>query len=95
MDFGLRLKALRAEKDLTQAQVAKRVNLTASTISAYENNTKSPTIDTLADLALLYGVTSDYLLGLEKRRMIFIDDLTERQIESLNLLLMEFRNPSK
>lgn len=95
MDFGLRLKTLRTEKNLTQAQVAKRVNLTASTISAYENNTKSPTIDTLAGLAMLFGVTADYLLGLEKRRMVFIDDLTDRQVESLNLLLMEFRNPSK
>ncbi len=90
-DFGYRLRELRKERKLTQDQVARRLNLSKTTISGYENNVKTPSLDVLVQLSVFYNVTADYLLGLENRKMLYIDGLTDRQQEILSLLLTEFR----
>ncbi|WP_195276969.1 helix-turn-helix domain-containing protein [Anaerotruncus rubiinfantis] len=90
-DFGYRLRALRKQKKLTQTQVASRLNLSKTTISGYENNTKTPSVDTLIQLSSLYGVPTDYLLGIENRPLLLIDGISERQQEILRTLLAEFR----
>lgn len=94
-DFGLRLKELRKKKKLTQQQVARRLNLTKASISGYENNTITPPNDMLVKLALMYGVSTDYLLGLDKKESIVISDLTESQKEIVTLLVNEFRISNK
>ena len=75
---------------MTQAQVAKRLNLSKTTISGYENNIKTPTIDVLVRLSNLYGVTSDYILGIEKKKDLVIDGLTENEERILKALIHEF-----
>lgn len=78
-DFGLRLKELREKKKLSQSQVARRLDVTRSSISGYENNITVPSIDILRRLALLYNTTSDYLLGLDNRKCFVLDGLTGRE----------------
>ncbi len=89
-DFGYRLRELRLSKQMTQAQVAKRLNLSKTTISGYENNIKTPSIDVLVRLANLYGVTSDYILGIEKKKVLVIDGLTDNEERILKALIQEF-----
>lgn len=91
-DFGERLRDLRLGKRLTQTQVAKRLNLSKTTISGYENNVKTPSVDVLIQLSIFYDVSVDYLLGLDDRKMLYIDGLTDRQQEILSILLTEFRS---
>lgn len=79
-DFGMTLKKLRNKKRLSQEQVAKRLNLTKSSISGYENNVIMPNIDTIRAFSMLYGTTSDYLLGLEKKVLRLTDLLRDRKI---------------
>lgn len=90
-DFGMTLKKLRNKKRLSQEQVAKRLNLTKSSISGYENNIIMPNIDTIRAFSMLYGTTSDYLLGLEKKESIEIDGLTPRQKDIIETLILEFK----
>lgn len=90
-DFGLRIKELRKKKNLTQEQVARRLNLTKASISGYENNTINPPNDALVKLALLFGVSTDYLLGLDKQESIIISELTSSQKEIVRLLVNEFK----
>jgi transcriptional regulator with XRE-family HTH domain len=94
-DFGYRLRELRESKSLTQTQTAKRLNLSKTTISGYENNIKTPSLETLTKMAVFYGVSTDYILGLENRRMIPIDGLTESQEEIMNKLLHEFQRSNR
>lgn len=91
-DFGNRLRQLRERRKLTQTQVAVRLNISKSAMSGYENNIKTPSVDILIELAQLYNVTTDYLLGLDNREMLYVDGLTSRQKEILNVLLTEFRS---
>ena len=90
-DFGLRLKKLRETKKLSQNQVAHRLKVSKSTISGYENNTRYPSFDILIQLALLYNVSADYILGLDNRKMVNVDGLCDRQIDFVNSLIIEFR----
>ncbi|SDC41942.1 helix-turn-helix domain-containing protein [Shouchella lonarensis] len=58
-----RLRALRKKHQLTQAELGARVNVTKVSISGYETGNRTPDTDTLNDLANVFGVTTDYLLG--------------------------------
>ena len=90
-DLGYRLRKLRLQKRLTQEQVGRLLGLSKASISGYENNVKLPSIEILRKLSALYGVTADYLLGLDDRAMLCIDGLTRQEQEILQLLVTEFR----
>ena len=94
-DFGLRLKELREKQNLSQAQVASRLGVTRAAISSYENNISFPSVNVLAELALLYRVSTDYLLGLDNRTAIVLEELTPRQSavvrEVTDTLITEFK----
>jgi transcriptional regulator with XRE-family HTH domain len=94
-DFGQRLRELRETKNLSQSQVARRLSLTRASISGYENDLAIPSVEVLYKFALLFGVTTDYLLGLDNRKAIVIDGLTKRQEDIIHdivhTLLVEFR----
>ena len=94
-DFGLRLKQLREKHNLSQSQVAKRLGITRAAISSYENNISLPSVNVLAELSLLYRVSTDYLLGLDNRTAIVLEDLTPRQSaviqEVMDTLVTEFK----
>ena len=62
--FVKRLKELRKDKKLTQMQLSKATGLTASAISAWENNARVPSAIAIITLAKFFEVTADYLLGL-------------------------------
>lgn len=95
-DLGVRLRELRESKNLSQTQVAKRLSLTRSSVSGYENNIAVPSIDVLSKMALLYGITTDYILGIDNRKVIVLDGLTEREAsvvqDMVNILIIEFKN---
>lgn len=47
VDFGNTLKKLRVQNDYTQAQLAKKLGITKSVISAYETGLRMPSYDIL------------------------------------------------
>ena len=78
-DFGLRLRELRKKRNLTQKEVASRLGLHPNTVRGYENNTLTPSVENLIELAVLFNASVDYILGLSKRTSIYIDDCTPEQ----------------
>lgn len=63
--FSSRLRELRQEKGLSMKQLAKNIGTTDAAISNWENGINEPKLSYLKALAVFFGVTSDYLLGLE------------------------------
>lgn len=61
--FGKRLKELRKSVGLTQQQLGNMVGVTKVSICCYENGTRTPTLDTLIDLADSLNTSLIYLLG--------------------------------
>ncbi|MGN0577207.1 MAG: helix-turn-helix domain-containing protein [Ruminiclostridium sp.] len=83
VDFGNRLKTLRLRANLTQEQLANKLGLTKSVISAYETDLRLPSYDVLIHIAKIFNVTSDFLLGLEQKQEIDLSGLTKEEIEAL------------
>lgn len=63
--FATRLKELRTEKKLSMKQLAEKINATDGAVSNWENDVNEPKISYLVKLAKVFGVSADYLLGLE------------------------------
>ena len=61
--LSTRLKRLRLEAGLTQKELGERVGVTKVSICCYENGSRLPSLDTLVDLANVFKVDVDYLLG--------------------------------
>lgn len=83
VDFGNKLKTLRIRDGYTQAQLAERLGLTKSVISAYETGLRMPSYDVLITIARIFKVTTDYLLGLESKHEIDLSGLSEQEISAL------------
>lgn len=83
VDFGNNLKTLRLQDGLTQAQVAQKLGVTKSVISAYETGLRLPSYDILINISKLFRVSTDYLLGLENIRELDLSGLTEEEIQAL------------
>ena len=69
-DFGLRLRELREKHKLSQEQLGRRVDRSKSVISSYENNLKMPPLSILTDFAVIFNVSLDYLVGIDKNGII-------------------------
>ena len=82
-DFGLRLKSLREKRSLSQADVAARLEVTRSTISGYECNTITPSVEQLVKLAMLHNTSLDYMMGIENRFHLYLVDLSESQQQTI------------
>ena len=63
--FGERIKDLRMEKGLGQKDLAKILNTSKQNLSRWEKGYYEPDQTTVVLLARFFGVTTDYLLGLE------------------------------
>ena len=64
--FGERLKELRKEKNIGQIALAKEIGVGKSIISLWEKNECEPTLSKLVAIAKFFGVSTDYLCGIEE-----------------------------
>ena len=62
--FGQRMAALRKRSGLTQVELAERLGLTQKAVDYYERRAPKPSIELLLNLADVFHVTTDELLGL-------------------------------
>ena len=93
VDFGNVLKTLRLKENMTQVQLAQKLGLTKSVISAYETGLRLPSYDVLIHIAKIYNVSTDYLLGLEHKQEIDLSGLSHEEINALlNLIRAMKRN---
>ena len=61
--FSERIKELRLSQNLTQAELANKLGFNRGTVGDWETRGKEPSFITLCDIASLFDVTIDYLLG--------------------------------
>lgn len=61
--FSKRLKEVRKKAKLTQQQLGDMVGVTKVSVCCYEKGTRTPTLDTLMELANVLNVEFTYLLG--------------------------------
>ena len=91
VDFGNTLKTLRLYNKMTQAQLAQKLGLTKSVISAYENGLRLPSYDILIHIAKIFKVTTDYLLNVEPPNNIDLSGLSAAEKEALLKLIQAMK----
>ncbi len=90
-DFGLRIQQLRMNQNLSQEALGKKVGRSKSVICAYEANTATPPLEVLTKLAVIFNVSLDYLVGIDKNEMVSLSGLTDGQKALIHLLIGELK----
>ena len=75
-----RIKELREKNDFTQSSLAKRLNVTRSAVNAWEMGISVPSTALVIELAKLFQVSTDYLLGLKNNIILDVSNLNEKEI---------------
>ena len=91
-DFGIRIRTLRTKYKMSQEELGRRLGRSKSVISSYENNLKLPSIDILTDMALIFNVSLDYLVGIDKAEMVSINGLSDAQRDIIDSIIFLFKN---
>ena len=90
-DFGMRLQQLRMSHNMSLADLGKKIGRSKAAICGYENNYKIPPLDILVNLAMIFNVSLDYLVGIDKNEMVSIADLSDEQKELIHMLISELK----
>lgn len=90
-----RIKLLREQSGKTQAELAKRLGITRSSVNAWEMGISTPSTQYLVELANLFHVSTDYLLGLSSTTAIDISGLTESDVQIVYALVSQLRDKNK
>lgn len=86
-----RIKTLRDQKNITQAQLAKHLGITRSGVNAWEMGISVPSTQYLVALAEFFDVSSDYLLEINTTASINVSGLNDKDIELLNSIIEHLR----
>lgn len=86
-----RIKALREARGWTQAELARRMNITRNGVNSWEQGLSIPSPACLVDLAKLFSISTDYLLGVERLETVNVTGLNESDIALLTQLADRLR----
>lgn len=86
-----RIKALREARGWTQAELARRMNMTRNGINSWKQGLSMLSPPSLVDLAKLFSVSTDYLLGVENHSTVNVTGLNEEDVALLARLADRLR----
>lgn len=86
------IRELRNIRGIIQIQLANKLGVTKQSVSNWENDNILPSIEMLVKIANFFEVSTDYLLGLDKKRTLDVENLTEIQISHIQLIVDDLRN---
>ncbi len=82
--LGKRFQRLRKKANFTQEEVATKLNITPQAVSKWENDVSAPDISLLIELADMFSVTVDELLG-KQPQTVLLEEAQRRAVDSLML----------
>ncbi len=89
--LGQRIGELRVAFGWSQVELAKRLGVAKQTVSNWENDNIQPSIEMLVHLSKIFGVGTDYLLGLDDVPRLNVEGLPATFIAHLELLIDDYR----
>lgn len=79
--IAVRIKKLREQAGLSQAQLARRLDVTRSSVNAWEMGISTPTTQYVVAMARLFHVTVDYLLSLESSHTLVLNNYSTEELQ--------------
>lgn len=80
MTFYERLRALRESKNITQAELAKHLQISTPSVQNYECGRRYPPHDTLLKMADFFGVSTDYIFGREESQPLHKAEVNTQEL---------------
>lgn len=90
-----RIKYLREQKGLTQADLARQLGITRSSVNAWEMGISVPSTQYIVELSNIFKVSTDYLLGVERSASISVAGLTEKDVQYVQGLIAHLEEKNK
>ncbi len=82
-----RLRTLRESAGLSQAELSRCLHVSRNSIIAWETGTATPTSQYIVAMCKLFHVSADYLLGLERKPTIVLENYTDEELALVMNLL--------
>ena len=82
-----RIKELRERAGMTQAALAKQLGITRSSVNAWEMGISVPSTQYIVELAGLFRVSTDYLLGVNSSATVSVAGLSEEDIQLIHHII--------
>ena len=76
---------------MTQTDVARELGITRSSVNAWEMGISVPSTQYVIELAKLFGVSTDYLLGLDSTSTVNVAGLSDRELAAVVELISCFQ----
>ena len=89
--LGQRIYELRTACGWSQVELAKRLNISKQTVSNWENENIQPSIEMLVNVATLFRVSTDYLLGLDDLPHLNVDGLPLSFVAHLSQIIADYK----
>ncbi len=90
-----KIKMLRNANNMTQSELARKLNITRSSVNAWEMGISIPSTTFIVELAQLFRVSTDYLLDLPTHNSIDISTLNETEVAIIYNLIRYFNQSKK
>ena len=86
-----RIKDLREKSGMTQSDLARNLELTRSSVNAWEMGLSVPSTQYIVELSKIFEVSTDYILGIDRTSTLPIDGLSTKQVAILYDMIKCFR----
>ena len=87
-----RIKQLREKQGYTQVELAKMLGVTRSCVNAWEMGISTPSTQSLVQLAQIFDISTDYLLGLDADTAIRTKGLSDNDIQLVHSIVQRLKN---
>lgn len=89
------LKLLREQKKMSQADLAKKLGITRSSVNAWEQGISVPSTQYIIELSELFNVSTDFLLGVKSTSSISLENLTDEDTIVVHKIVEHLRSKNK
>ena len=89
------IKNLREDAGYSQSELARKLGISRSSVNSWEMGLSTPTTPYIVEIAKIFHISTDYLLGLDKQRCIILDGYNNTEIELIYNLLKYFDEQKK
>ena len=90
-----KIKHLREQEGITQAGLAKQLGITRSSVNAWEMGVSVPSTQYIVELAHIFKVSTDYLLGVDTSVSVSVEGLTEKDIQVVHGLILHLKEKNR
>lgn len=78
-----KIKELRNRSNMSQVKLSKALNVSRSTVNAWEMGISVPTIKYVIEMSKIFNTTTDYILEINNENLLNLSDLSKKQIKAI------------